>query len=81
MSVTEIEDRVRDVITGMMVCHDNDVQLTTHLRDDLGMDDIDRVELAMDLEDEFGIDISDEQAERFNTVSDVVTHLQKNIHD
>ena len=52
-----------------------DVQLDKHFVRDLGADSLDLTELVMALEDEFGIEISNEQAERCHTVEDVLNHL------
>ncbi len=52
-----------------------EISMTTSLTDDLGMDSLDLVELVMKMEETFGIQVSDEQAERLATVEDVVTFI------
>jgi acyl carrier protein len=49
--------------------------------DDLGADSLDQVELIMAYEDEFGIEIPDEEAEKIRTVSDAVDYLEKALKD
>ncbi|HKR96519.1 MAG TPA: acyl carrier protein, partial [Candidatus Angelobacter sp.] len=46
--------------------------------DDLGADSLDRVELIMSLEETFGVEIPDEDAEKISTVKDAVDYIQKN---
>jgi acyl carrier protein len=57
-----------------------DIKETDSLEDDLTMDELDRVELTMSLEEEFGIEIPDEDSEKFSTVKDIIDYLiSKNI--
>ena len=44
--------------------------------EDLGLDSLDTVEIVMSLEDEFGIEVPDEDAEKFQTVSDIVSYVE-----
>lgn len=55
------------------------ITLTAHLVHDLGADSLDRIELMMACEEEFGIEISDEDAERLITVGDVVGYLTRRV--
>lgn len=52
-----------------------DVTETAHLRDDLGFDSLDTVELAMELEDSFGIKLPDTELEKIATVGDAITTI------
>ena len=47
--------------------------------EDLGIDSLDAVEIIMGIEDEFGIEIPDEEAEKFQTVSDLVNYVEANV--
>lgn len=52
----------------------------SHFVNDLGLDSLDTVELVMALEDEFSIEISDEQAEKIMTCGDAIAYVADNIH-
>ena len=51
--------------------------LKTRFVEDLGADELDMVELVMEIEEEFGFAISSEDAEKFNTVGDVVSYVEE----
>ena len=55
------------------------VQPTLGLKDDLGADSVDLMEFILTLEDEFAIEISDEDVDRFENVADIVAYLEKKI--
>lgn len=52
----------------------------SHFVNDLGLDSLDTVELVMALEDEFSIEISDEEAEKIMTCGDAIAYVADNIH-
>ena len=56
-------------------------RLESHFINDLGADSLDTVELVLELEDEFGIDIPDDQAEKLLTVGDVYSYLDNVVDD
>ena len=56
----------------------NRITLKTSLIDDLEADSLDAVEVIMALEDEFGIEIPDEEAENFKSISDICTFIEEN---
>jgi len=58
-----------------------DIDMQSNFRDDLGTDSLGVVELVMELEDEFGVDIPDEYAEMMLTVGDVYNYLDNNVDD
>ncbi len=76
------EGSVRDKVVGIIreqLGQDKDtITDETHFINDLGADSLDTVELVMELEDEFGINISDEEAEKIQTVGDAVKYIEKN---
>ena len=75
------EQSVRDKVTGIIreqLGQDKDtITDETHFINDLGADSLDTVELVMELEDEFGVSISDEEAEKIQTVGDAVKYIEK----
>lgn len=75
MDEAAILDKIRDVVADKLDADPNDVVDTASFVDDLGADSLDVVELIMGLEDEFGIEISDEQAEGIRTVGDAVRFI------
>jgi acyl carrier protein len=79
MEHEEIFDKVKDVIVDQLNVEEDDVTEDAAFVDDLGADSLDIVELVMALEEQFGISIPDEQAEKIKTVSDAVTFISENI--
>jgi len=75
MDEAAILDKIRDVVADKLDADPNDVVDSASFVDDLGADSLDVVELIMGLEDEFGIEISDEEAEGIRTVGDAVRFI------
>jgi len=71
-----VEDRVRRIIVEQLAVSDKEVNGTASFVDDLGADSLDIVELVMALEEEFSIEISDEDAEKIKTVGDAVQYIE-----
>ena len=69
-------DRVRDIIVDQLDVDPNAVTESAKFKEDLDADSLDLVELIMAFEEEFGGEISDEQAQEIETVGDIVTHLE-----
>ena len=73
----EIEERVTKIIVEQLGVTPEEVIPDADFVDDLGADSLDTVELVMKFEEEFGLEISDEDAERMKKVRDVIGYLQK----
>jgi len=71
-----IEERVRTIIVEQLGVKSEDVVNKADFVDDLGADSLDTVELVMALEEEFGFEITDEEAEGMRTVGNVVEYIQ-----
>lgn len=72
-------ERVREIIADQLGVDDiQSITLKTSLIDDLEADSLDAVEVIMALEDEFGIEIPDEEAEHFKTVNDICKFIENN---
>jgi len=69
-----IEKKIKEIIS---VRYGMDAKIESNFVDDLGMDSLDTIELVMDLETEFGIDIPDDDSEKMITVKDVVDYIEK----
>jgi len=68
-------DKVKLVVAEQLDCEEVKVVEEANFQSDLGADSLDVVELVMALEEEFDVEISDETAERFATVGDVVSYI------
>jgi acyl carrier protein len=73
-----VEDKVKQIIVDQLGVDAADVSPASSFVDDLGADSLDRVELIMALEETFGMEIPDEDAEKISTVQDAVDYIQKN---
>jgi acyl carrier protein len=71
-------DRVKKIIVEQLGVEDEQVLEKASFTDDLGADSLDTVELIMALEQEFNLDIPDEEAEKISTVGDAVSYIEKN---
>lgn len=74
--MSEVYDRVKRIIVDRLGVEEAQVSLEASFKEDLGADSLDVVELVMELEDEFDLEISDEDAEKITTVGDVVKYIQ-----
>jgi acyl carrier protein len=70
-----VEDRVKKIIAEKLSVDIEEVVPTASFVDDLGADSLDLVELIMSMEEEFDIDISDEDAEQIVTVKDAIAYI------
>ena len=71
-------DKVKDIITDKLGVEEEKISAEASFIDDLGADSLDTVELIMQLEEEFGIEIPDEDAETITTVQAAVDYLDSN---
>lgn len=72
-----IFEKVREIISNILGIESEDITMGSSFMDDLGADSLDVVELIMDLQDEFNLEIPDEDAEKIRTVSDVVEYIKE----
>ena len=72
----EIFDRVKKIIVDRLDVEEEAVTLNSTFKEDLGADSLDIVELIMELEDEFELEIADEDAEKISKVSEVVDYIK-----
>ena len=71
-------EKVRDIAVDQLGVEADEVSIESTFIDDLGADSLDIVELIMAFEEEFGIEIPDEAAEKIKTVQDVVSYIEQN---
>jgi acyl carrier protein len=73
-----MEDRVKEIIVEQLGVDADQVTANASFVDDLGADSLDTVELVMALEEEFDVEIPDEDAEKIATVNDAISYLSAN---
>ena len=70
-------EKIREIIMEQLNVGQDDVTMDTHLMKDLEADSLDAVEIIMAIEDEFEIEIPDDDAEKFQNVSDIVRFVEE----
>jgi acyl carrier protein len=77
--MSDIESKVKAVIAEKLGVSEDKIGPTSSFIDDLGADSLDQVELIMALEDEFQVEIPDEDAEKIRTVKDALDYLSSKL--
>ena len=75
--MSEIESRVKSIIVEKFGVSESEVTNEASFTNDLGADSLDTVELIMEIEDEFGISIPDDLAEKISTVGDAIKFVEE----
>lgn len=73
--MASVEDKVKAIIVDQLGVNESDVTPDAHFVDDLGADSLDTVELVMKFEEDFDIEIPDEDAEKIQTVQDAIDYI------
>ena len=73
---SSVEDKVKQIIVEQLGVDESEVTPTASFIDDLGADSLDTVELVMALEEGFGMEIPDEDAEKISTVKDAINYIE-----
>ena len=77
MSDNSIEEKVRSIIVDQLGVESDKVTADAKFIEDLGADSLDTVELVMAFEENFDIEVPDEEAEKLQSVTDVVAYIEK----
>jgi len=76
-----IEEKVKSIIADQLSVDEAEVKIEASFMNDLGADSLDIVELIMALEEEFGIEISDEEADKIQTVGAAIDYIKANAEE
>lgn len=76
--MSEIASKVQKIIVDKLGVEESEVVPTASFTNDLGADSLDTIELIMEFEKEFGIQIPDDQAEKIQTVGDAISYIEAN---
>ena len=72
-----IFDKIKEIIIEQLQVDESEVTMDTNMMKDLSADSLDAVEIIMAIEDEFGFEIPDEDAEKFQLVGDLVRYVEE----
>lgn len=70
-----LEDKIKKIVADTLSKNEEEIKVEASLTDDLGADSLEVVELAMAMEEEFNIEIPDEDIEKITTVKDIVDYI------
>lgn len=74
--MASVEEKVKSIIVDQLGASESDVAPDAHFVDDLGADSLDTVELVMKFEEDFDMEIPDEDAEKIRTVQDAIDYIR-----
>ena len=75
--MSEIEAKVKEIIVKQLGVNADQVTREAKMIEDLGADSLDAVELVMAIEEEFEIEVPDEEAEKLASIGDIIDHVEK----
>lgn len=73
--LTEIESKVKKIVAEQMAVAEDEISRDTHFVNDLNADSLDTVELVMEFEEEFELNIPDEEAEKIQTIGQAIDYI------
>ena len=79
--MSEVETKVKEIIMDKLGTSEDKITPEASFRNDLGADSLSTVELMMELEEVFGVEIEDEEAEKIQTVKDAIDYITKKLGD
>ena len=74
-------DKIKSIIVDQLDADENEVTMEANIQDDLGADSLDVVDLVMSIEENFDIEIPDEDVENIKTVGDIVKYIESKIEE
>lgn len=79
--MSDIEERIKKIIAEQLMVEEEEITNEASFIDTLGADSLDTVEMIMEIEDEFGIEIPDEDAEKLLTVGEAIEYVKRKVEE
>ena len=76
--MASVKEKVVEIVSEQLGVNKDQINADTHFVNDIGADSLDTVELVMELEEEFDINIPDDAAEKIQTVGEAIEYIEKN---
>jgi acyl carrier protein len=74
-----VEEKIKTIISNSLAIDESEITGNASLADDLGADSLDAVEIVIGVEDEFGFEVDDEDAEKLKTVQDLTDYVSRRL--
>ena len=72
-------DEIKEILVEQLSVKENDIEMSSHLAEDLGADSLDAIDIVMSIEDRYEIEVPDEVVEKMKTVEDIVNYIDSKI--
>jgi len=79
--MSTVEERVKRIVAEQLGINENEIKTDASFVEDLGADSLDTVELVMALEEEFGTEIPDEEAEKITTIQQAIDYVESHLKE
>ncbi len=72
-------DEIKEILVEQLSVKESDIEMSSHLAEDLGADSLDAIDIVMSIEDRYEIEVPDEVVEKMKTVEDIVNYIESKI--
>ena len=72
-------DEIKEILVEQLSVKESDIEMCSHLAEDLGADSLDAIDIVMSIEDRYEIEVPDEVVEKMKTVEDIVNYIESKI--
>ena len=72
-------DEIKEILADQLEIQEEEIEMTSRLFDDLGLDSLSAIDMVMTIEDQYSVEVPDEAIKSFKTVEDVISYIESNL--